>query len=76
MLLLQVTTVKQDNQALQTMIDSLKNMGYNENVKSKVKENSGQTTEPVVYPIKQANKYIRFWTNIEQKKQQALQQAL
>lgn len=41
-----------------------------------VRQEALQTSEPVIYPIKQANRYIRFWVNIEQKKQQALQQAI
>lgn len=41
-----------------------------------VRQESLQTSEPVIYPIKQSNRYIKFWTNIEQKKQQALQQAM
>lgn len=35
-----------------------------------------QTAEPVIYPIKQANRYLKFWAEIEKKKQQALQQAI
>lgn len=35
-----------------------------------------QTAEPISYPIKQATRYIRFWAEIEQKKQRALQQAM
>jgi putative transposase len=41
-----------------------------------VRQEAMQTSEPVIYPIKHANRYIKFWTNIEQKKQQALQQAM
>lgn len=41
-----------------------------------VRTESMQTTEPVAYPIKQANRYIKFWAEIELKKQQALQQAI
>lgn len=41
-----------------------------------VRQEALQTSEPVKYPIKQANRYIRFWANIERKKQQALQQAM
>lgn len=41
-----------------------------------VRTESMQTTEPVTYPIKQANRYIKFWTEIEKKKQLALQQAI
>lgn len=37
-----------------------------------VRAESLQTTEPVVYPIKQANRYIKFWTEREKKKQQAV----
>ena len=39
-----------------------------------VRKEALQTAQPTVYPIKQANRYIRFWAEIEQKKQQALQQ--
>ena len=35
-----------------------------------------QAKEPIPYPIKQANRYIKFWDEIEQKKQRALQQAI
>ena len=41
-----------------------------------VRQEALQKSEPVIYPIKQATRYIRFWTNIEQKKQQALQQTM
>ena len=41
-----------------------------------VRQEALQTSEPTIYPIKQANRYIKFWTNIEQKKQQALQQVM
>lgn len=41
-----------------------------------VRKEALQASEPVVYPIKQANKYIKFWTDIEQKKQRVLQQAI
>lgn len=41
-----------------------------------VRQEALQMAEPVRYPIKQANRYIKFWTNIEQKKQQALQQVV
>jgi transposase InsO family protein len=41
-----------------------------------VRQEALQTTEPVIYPIKQANRYIKFWTSIEQKKQQTLQQVM
>lgn len=41
-----------------------------------VRKEALQASEPVVYPIKQSNKYIKFWTDIEQKKQRFLQQAM
>lgn len=41
-----------------------------------VRQEALQSSEPTIYPIKQANRYIKFWTNIEQKKQRALQQAI
>lgn len=41
-----------------------------------VRAESLQTIEPVTYPIKQANRYIKFWSEIGKKKQQALQQAI
>ena len=41
-----------------------------------VRKEALQASEPVVYPIKQASKYIKFWTAIEQKKQRILQQAM
>ena len=41
-----------------------------------VRKEALQSSEPVVYPIKQASKYIKFWTAIEQKKQRILQQAM
>lgn len=41
-----------------------------------VRQEALQASEPVIYPIKQAARYIKFWANIEQKKQQALQQAI
>ena len=39
-----------------------------------VRQEALQTTEPTIYPIKQANRYIKFWRDIEVKKQQALKQ--
>lgn len=42
----------------------------------KVRQEALQSSEPTIYPIKQANRYIKFWTEIEQKKQRALQQAI
>ncbi|WP_110291540.1 IS3 family transposase [Lachnotalea glycerini] len=41
-----------------------------------VRQEALQTSEPVIYPIKQANRYIKFWTSIEHKKQQTLQQVM
>lgn len=41
-----------------------------------VRQEALQTSEPVIYPIKQANRYIKFWADIEKKKQQALQQRM
>lgn len=41
-----------------------------------VRQEALQSSEPTIYPIKQANRYIKFWTEIEQKKQRALQQAI
>ncbi|WP_308462478.1 IS3 family transposase [Clostridium weizhouense] len=35
-----------------------------------------QSAKPKVYPIKQANRYIKFWREIEEKKQKVLQQAI
>lgn len=41
-----------------------------------VRTEAMQTAEPISYPIKQASRYIKFWAEINQKKQQALQQAM
>lgn len=41
-----------------------------------VRTESLQTTEPIVYPIKRANRYIKFWNELEKKKQRALQQVI
>ena len=49
---------------------------YKEKTCGQVRQEALQTSELVIYQIKQANRYIKFWTNIEQKKQQALQQAM
>lgn len=35
-----------------------------------------QTDEPIAYPIKQASRYIKSWSEREQKKQRSLQQAV
>ncbi len=42
----------------------------------KVRQEALQSSESTIYPIKQANRYIKFWAEIEQKKQRALQQAI
>ena len=41
-----------------------------------VRQEALQSTDPTVYPIRQDNRYIKFWADIEQKKRQALQQAM
>ena len=41
-----------------------------------VRTKAMQTSEPVSYPIKQASRYIKFWKEIEQKKQRALKQVI
>lgn len=41
-----------------------------------VRKEAIKTTEPTIYPIKQANRYIRFWNEIARKKQRALQQVI
>jgi len=67
-------------QAIYGTLDYYKNEYPQKRYKGKtcgqVRQEALQTSEPTIYPIKQANRYIKFWTNIEQKKQQALQQAI
>lgn len=41
-----------------------------------VRYESLKTLEPIKYPIKQSNRYIKFWANLEQKKRKSLQQAM
>lgn len=41
-----------------------------------VRSEALQTLAPIVYPIKQANRYIKFWSEIEKKKQKVLQQTV
>lgn len=41
-----------------------------------VRQEALQSSKPTIYPIKQANRYIKFWMKIEQKKQRTLQQAI
>lgn len=41
-----------------------------------VRNEALQTSKPVFYPIKHSNKYIKFWSEIERKKQMALQQVI
>lgn len=41
-----------------------------------VRTEAMQTSEPISYPIKQATRYIKFWQELEQKKQRALLQAM
>ncbi|MGL5352887.1 MAG: IS3 family transposase [Clostridium sp.] len=38
-----------------------------------VRQEAIQASEPTIYPIKQANRYITFWNNIDKKQQRALQ---
>lgn len=38
-----------------------------------VRREAIQASEPIIYPIKQANRYITFWNDIAKKKQRALQ---
>jgi transposase InsO family protein len=42
----------------------------------KIRKEALLTINPIIYPIKQANRYIKFWADIEQKKQHALQQTM
>jgi hypothetical protein len=42
----------------------------------RIRKEALQTSIPIIYPIKQANKYIKFWAIIEQKKQCILQQTM
>ncbi len=41
-----------------------------------VRQESQVVAEPISYPIKQSNRYIKFWANIEQKKREVLQQVI
>lgn len=47
---------------------------FNGKTCGRVRAEALQSSEPTVYPIKQANKYVKFWANIEQKKTRILQQ--
>ena len=47
---------------------------YKGKTSGQVRQESLKASEPTKYPIKQANRYIKFWAEIEQKKQRALQQ--
>jgi putative transposase len=49
---------------------------YNGKTCGQVRQEAQVSDEPIVYPIKQANRYLEFWANIEQKKREALQQVI
>lgn len=67
-------------QAIYGTLDYYRNKYSQKRYKGKtcgqVRQEALQTSVPVMYPIKQANRYIKFWAIIEQKKQQPLQQAV
>lgn len=39
-----------------------------------VRREATQTEHPIIYPIKQANRYIKFWAELEHKKKRSMQQ--
>lgn len=49
---------------------------YNGKPCGEIRQEALQTNSPVSYPIKQANRYKRFWEEIDNKKRQLLQQTM
>ncbi|MGL5353606.1 MAG: IS3 family transposase [Clostridium sp.] len=49
---------------------------FNGKTCGQVRAEAIQTSSPVIYPIKQAKRYKKFWEEIERKKQKALKQAM